>query len=356
MGLGLAHADRSAVDGFLTVERTRLHYLESGTGQPVVLLHGNGSMIGDFVSSGLVERIAAGHRVIAFDRPGFGYSERPRGCHWGPSEQARLLLRAFALMDIERPIVVGHSWGALVALALALEGAEKVAGLVLLSGYYYPLPRVRGNALLASTFPIVDDVLRQTVAPVVGRLIASDAVRRVFAPCAVPERFTRHYSISHALRPSQLKAVAEEAGMLRECARTFSELYRELSVPVRLIAGSDDQIVDTYGHSARLNRELGMSMLRILPGTGHMVHHAAPEEVTAAIDALSEEVREPNSCRDGVSRRWLFIDAGRDEAEEDLAGIEEHTYWRSATSAGTSPARAGGSSLLAAAVATGAAP
>src|SRR5258705_14012339 len=84
----------------------------------------------DFVSSGVMDH-ASGHRFIAFDRPGFGHSERPRGRTWGPFEQADLLQRALMHLNIERPIVVGHSWGALVALAMALQRAEDVAGLVL---------------------------------------------------------------------------------------------------------------------------------------------------------------------------------------------------------------------------------
>jgi pimeloyl-ACP methyl ester carboxylesterase len=59
--------------------------------------------------------------VVAFDRPGFGYSDRPRGAMWPPARQADLLRQAFARLGIERPIIVGHSWGTLVALALALD-------------------------------------------------------------------------------------------------------------------------------------------------------------------------------------------------------------------------------------------
>jgi pimeloyl-ACP methyl ester carboxylesterase len=315
-----AEADHPPVDGFITVDGMRLHYLERGAGAPVVLLHGSGSMIGDFVSSGLTERIASDRRVIAFDRPGFGYSDRPRGQSWGPYEQARLLLRAFAILGIERPVVVGHSWGTLVALALALEDPDEVAGLVLLSGYYYPVPRAHANA-----FPIMDDILRHTVLPLVGRLMAQGAVTRVFAPCAVPERFRRHYSIPHALRPSQMKAVAEEAAMLVEAARTFSELYKELSVPVRLIAGSDDRIVDTDKHSARLHRELGTSTFRSMPGIGHMVHHAAPEEVIAAIAAVGEIRRGGIATKSTAMphqrerRRWLYIGDSCEERERPAA-------------------------------------
>jgi pimeloyl-ACP methyl ester carboxylesterase len=330
MGSALAEADRPFVDDFIAIDGMRLHYFERGSGTPVVLLHGNGSMIGDFLSSGITERIALRHRVVAFDRPGFGYSERPRGRRWGPTEQARLLLGAFARLSIERPIVVGHSWGALVALALALEGTDKVAGLVLLSGYYYPVPRASSAALPASGFPLAD-VLRQAAMPLVGRLLASQAVRRVFAPCEVPESFKRHYSIPHALRPSQIKAVAEEAEMLMEAASRFCELYKELTVPVRLIAGSDDRIVDTNEHSARLHRELGMSTFRNVPGIGHMVHHAAPDEVLDAIYALSE-VRRDASPAASVQRQWLSIGEERDRHGE--ASADRHAGEPSSAAAG----------------------
>ena len=313
MEIAPAQTDHRPIDAFITADGARLHYFEKGSGTPVVLLHGNGSMIGDFVSSGITERAATGHRVIAFDRPGFGYSERPRGRRWGPFEQAKLFLRAFSLLGIEQPIVVGHSWGTLVALALALEDPEGVAGLVLLSGYYYPVPRSHTSRLAASGFPVVNDLLRHAALLLGGHLMASDAVRRVFAPCAVPERFKRHYSIPHALRPSQIRAVEEEAEMLADSARTFGELYKELNVPVRLIAGSDDRIVDTDKHSARLHRELGTSTFRNVPGIGHMVHHAAPGEVVAAILAVDEMRRARAATGSAamrhqcVQRRWLSI-------------------------------------------------
>jgi pimeloyl-ACP methyl ester carboxylesterase len=67
---------------FLEIDGVRLHYMERGKGEPLVLLHGNGSMIQDFESSGLLERAAKKYRVIVFDRPGYGHSRRPRGTLW----------------------------------------------------------------------------------------------------------------------------------------------------------------------------------------------------------------------------------------------------------------------------------
>jgi pimeloyl-ACP methyl ester carboxylesterase len=308
---GLAYLAEAAPPAFhfITVDETRLRYLESGSGAPVVLLHGNGSMIEDFVSSGIVD--APDHRFIAFDRPGFGHSERPRDRHWGPSEQARLLLRALGHIGIERPVVVGHSWGALVALAMALESPEDVAGLVLLSGYYYPVPRAEIG--IPGAFPFTRVVLRHTVAPFVRRLMAPDTLRRVFAPCAVPERFKRAYPLPLAMRASQMRAVDDEAAMLLDAAKALSRHYRELSVPVRLIAGSDDLIVDTDEHSARLHRELGASTFHRVAACGHMVHHAAPQEVLAAIataglsGAAKAAARLAAAATKPLRRNWLHI-------------------------------------------------
>jgi pimeloyl-ACP methyl ester carboxylesterase len=260
---------------------------------------------------------APGHRFIAFDRPGFGYSERPRDRAWGPSEQARLLLRACARLGIERPVVVGHSWGALVALAMALDSPADVAGLVLLSGYYFPAAPLKTlSAAVGQALPLPRHVVRHMVVPVVRRLMAPSTVQRIFAPCAVPERFKQAYSIPLALRASQINAVEQEAAMLVDATGALCRLYPELAVPVRLIAGSDDGIVDTQFHSARLHRELPGSGFSCVPGCGHMVHHAVPEEVVGAIAAVggcrlqaaAADMRNGMEARTG--RQWLNIGEG----------------------------------------------
>jgi pimeloyl-ACP methyl ester carboxylesterase len=298
-----AAQDESGFFDFITVDGTRLRYLESGSGTPVVLLHGNGSMIEDFVCSGVMDYAASRFRFIAFDRPGFGYSERPGGRAWGPSEQAKLLLNALARLGVERPIVVGHSWGALVAFAMALERPEEVAGLVLMSGYYYPVPRAP-TIMASAAAPFTSEVLQYAV----RRLMAPDTLRRVFAPCIVPTRFKRTYPLALATRVSQMKTVDEEAAGLLHAARTLCRIYRNVNVPVHIIAGSDDRIVDTGLHSTRLHEELGASTFHRIPGCGHMVHHAAPEIVTSAIDSISGAGRlRALALQSSPRRNWLRI-------------------------------------------------
>ena len=136
-----AENDNPPIGKFVEVNGVRLHYVEIGKGDPVVFLHGNGSMIQDFASSGLLDLAAKSHRVIAFDRPGCGRSELTHDRAWTPAAQAKLLRAAFNRLSIEKPTVVGHSWGTLVALRLAVDFRNDISRLVLLSGYYFSTVR-----------------------------------------------------------------------------------------------------------------------------------------------------------------------------------------------------------------------
>jgi pimeloyl-ACP methyl ester carboxylesterase len=283
-----AERDNPPTGRFVEVQGVRLHYVERGQGQPVVLLHGNGTMTQDFGLSGLLDLAAERYRVIAFDRPGFGHSTRPRrGRVWTPKAQAALLHEALHRLGIERPAVVGHSWGSLVALELALEYPRDVGALVLLSGYYYPTARLDVLLLSPPALPIVGDLMRYTISPLLGRLIWPGLLRRLFGPAPVPARFGK-FPVWMALRPSQLRASAAETALLIPCALALRGRYGELTVPVVIAAGAEDRYVDTGRQSMRLHRELPSSRLSLASGAGHMVHHTEPRVVMDAIEAAAQ--------------------------------------------------------------------
>jgi pimeloyl-ACP methyl ester carboxylesterase len=273
---------------FVTSGGVRLHYVEKGQGRPVVFLHGNGAMVEDFLISRVMDQAARGYRAVAFDRPGFGHSERPRGRHWTESAQASLLPNAFRLLGMERPIVVGHSWGTLVALALALAHPRLVAGLVLISGYYYPTARTDVALFSPGAVPLLGDVLNHTVNPFIGEAIAPKLIERMFSPQGVSPRFSAEYPLPLALRPSQLKAFAEDSAHMVAAAEHLSGRYRSLFPPTVILAGDADEIV-SYRQAQRLHGEVAGSRLDVLPGGSHMVHHIAPERVVRAIDSVAAE-------------------------------------------------------------------
>jgi pimeloyl-ACP methyl ester carboxylesterase len=282
-----AEAETPPIGRFVEVDGVRLHYVERGSGRPVLLLHGNGAMVQDWMASGVLDAAAAGYRVIAFDRPGFGHSDRPRTTIWTPAAQAALFAKALTQIGVERPIVVGHSWGALVALAMGLDLPESVAALVLISGYYYPTARADVPVIAMPAVPLFGDVMRMTVSPVVGRLATPLMKQAIFAPLPVPDRFEA-FPMEMSLRPSQIRAAAAESAMMIPAAVALSARYGDLALPVILLAGDGDTIVFFDRHTARLHTALPGSELHTVEGAGHMVHYAAPEKVIAAIDRAAE--------------------------------------------------------------------
>ena len=270
---------------FINVEDTQVHYLERGQGTPIVLLHGNTLRLEDFVASGLIERLARHYRVLAFDRPGFGYSERPRNRLWTAAAQAALLREALLQLGVERPIVLGHSWGTLVALELALISSVDVRRLVLISGYYFAMPRLDVVLATPVAVPVLGDVMRYTVTALSARLLLARTVKAMFAPQPVPLNFMNTLNREMLFRPVQIRANAEDAAYMMPSASALQRRYSEIHSPAVILAGAADKVVDPEKHARRLHVELENSQLHVLPGVGHMLHHAAPTTVFEAIKA-----------------------------------------------------------------------
>jgi pimeloyl-ACP methyl ester carboxylesterase len=266
----------------IDIDGVKLHVLERGTGVPILYLHGNEAMIQEVQATGLVRTLAQRHRVIVPDRPGFGHSSRPRGVEWTPERQARLLGRTLERLESDPAIVIGHSWGTLVAIALALERPDLVRGLVLVSGVYFPEPRA-DYLLAAPALPVIGDLMRYTISPLIGWAVSERMIAKVFAPNEPTERFKQEYPIAMALRPRQIKAMADEIAMINPATGRLCRRYGELQVPVALLAGRDDQIIDP-SQSERLAEAIPQSTLRVMAGVGHMLPHIAPEAVTSALD------------------------------------------------------------------------
>jgi pimeloyl-ACP methyl ester carboxylesterase len=277
-----AERDNPPVGRFLEVNGVRLHYVERGTGDAVVLLHGNGSMIQDFESSGLIDLAAQDFRVVVFDRPGFGHSQRPRGTVWTPDAQAELIEAALTQLGVSRAIILGHSWGASVAVAMGLKYPALVRGLVLASGYYYPTMRPDVVAMGAPALPIVGDLLSQTISPLVSRAIWPLMLKKIFGPKSVPTKF-QAFPKEMALRPSQIRASASEAALMIPDAFGLRGKYRDLQVPTVIIAGEDDKLIDIDSQSARLHDDVSRSTIRRIAGNGHMIQQTATDEVMSAI-------------------------------------------------------------------------
>ncbi len=275
---------------FLTVDGVRLHYTDQGQGSPVVLIHGNVVRGDDWEISGVAPLLRRGHRVIIFDRPGFGHSERPHGRMWTAQEQADVLRAALRHLRVERPVIVGHSWGTLGALALAERHPAEIGGLVLLSGYYFWTVRPDVLPPILGALPVLGDVLSHTIAPLAGWLQMPLLQWAMFSPLRVPERFRRRYSTAMALRPSQLRATSMDGALMIPGAVALRDRYQTLTMPVFIMAGAGDRVVFKR-MAERLAAAVPGSTLRIVAGVGHMLHHAVPDQVVEAIETVAGAVR-----------------------------------------------------------------
>ena len=151
----------------------------AGSGQPVVFLHGNGAMVEDLLISGVIDQAARQYHAIAFDRPGFGHSERPRGRNWTAAAQASILPEAFRLARhraarSSSAIRGEHSWHWHWRSTIPVMSA----GLVLASGYYYPTPRTDVALFSPPAIPVVGDLISHTVAPLDRRSHGTQAHRQ----------------------------------------------------------------------------------------------------------------------------------------------------------------------------------
>jgi pimeloyl-ACP methyl ester carboxylesterase len=160
-----------------------------------MLEHGNMVTGEDLDLSGMLTLAARRHRVIAIDRPGFGYSDRPHRAMWTPAAQAHLLRQALAALDIDRPIVLGRSFGTAVPLGWRRITRGAVSGPVVLSGNYHPT--LRADALIsgASALPVIGDVIRYTVSPIVSTMMLPLQFKAMFSPLSPPAWFADSFAL-----------------------------------------------------------------------------------------------------------------------------------------------------------------
>ncbi|MBR1249154.1 alpha/beta hydrolase [Bradyrhizobium sp. AUGA SZCCT0169] len=282
------------IGNFIDCEGVRLHYLERGdkAAPTVVLFHGNGSLIQDLIISGLVDRLARRNRVLCFDRPGFGYSQRPRGRIWTAASQAALFVKALHHLGVREPVVLGHSWGALVAIAIGLQDTYPVRGLVLASGYYFPTARWDFWMMSGPAVPVLGDMMRYTLAPIISWAILPALLRKMFAPCAVPGKFKDNFPAALTLRPKQLRAAAEESALLIPEAARLQSRYLGIRCPIHIFHGAGDHLIESE-QARRLHKVLGRSSLHLVDDAGHMVTYADGDTIEQAVNSLSVCLEQP---------------------------------------------------------------
>ena len=275
---------------FLEIRGARLHYVDRGRGQTIFMIHGLGGQLRNF--NYLLDLLAREYRVVVVDRPGSGYSSRVPGGAANLRYQAALMAELMERLELSRPLVVGHSLGGAVALALALDFPELVGGLALVA----PLTQlVEPNQLpasfrgLAIPSPALRTALAWTMVSPAARFGSPKPLADVFFPDPIPSDYGVRAGGLLARRPANFEATSLDLQAAATDLPDMMARYADLTIPVRILFGRQDTVLNPEVH--------GVGMLGALPGLrldvvegGHMLPVSAPESTAEWIAEAAREL------------------------------------------------------------------
>ncbi len=280
---------------FVDIGGLRQHVVEIGAeagaqATPIVLVHGAGCNLED-MRLALGERLAARHRVILIDRSGLGWSERSGRDGSSPVYQAAMLRDVFDRLDVPRAIIVGHSWGGALAAALALDHPRRVAGLVLLAPPLYPFPRRVTWLYEIFALPVFGWLYAHTLALPLGVPFIGMGMASAFLPQRPPRGYIKRTGAMLLLRPATFLANARDVADLKSNLEAQAARYGTVTAPTLIMTGDRDLVVPAEQHAIACAAAVPGAKLVVLPGIGHMLHHAAADRVVAEIEALVDSTR-----------------------------------------------------------------
>jgi pimeloyl-ACP methyl ester carboxylesterase len=293
---GANHFQRQAV----VIDGTSLSYISAGSGRPVVLIHGNPGSHHDYTLA-VVERLSQSYHVVAFDRPGHGYSERHDSIHTTVEIQARVIRDALQKLALEQPVLVGHSWGGSLVLAAAVAYGRDLSGIVLLAPAAYPSVPFEWWSLVPHV-PLVGNFFVNTLTPFVGRAIVRKSLRLAYEPQDVQHEYAEQ-AAELWIRPEQVKAFAYDERTLRASLKVLSRRYSEIEMPVVIVTGSADRLLDPNEHAYPLQKTIRNSKLIVLPDTGHQLPQTQPDAVISAIDQVWTAASQAKSTKGAALKR-----------------------------------------------------
>lgn len=281
-GLYSARAARKAeeavpMDGRLVeAGGTLLHVTEQGEGPPLLLIHGLGAQLRSFAQE-LVDELARDYRVIRVDRPGSGYSPPLPSRSQRLADQAEAIAALIEAMGLEKPWLVGHSLGGALSLHVAERHAGKIAGLALIAPATQPVPSVpevfRG---LMVPLPLTGLVSR-TIAVPLGLATRDKVLEQVFRPEPVPADYLTAGGGALALRPGNIEAACADLQLAQIGAEEMVGSYATLSLPVAILYGREDNLLDHRLHGATTADAIPGAKLTLVEG-GHMLPYSQPLE------------------------------------------------------------------------------
>jgi len=276
---------------FTAVSGGRLHWVEKGEGQPVVMIHGLGGNHHNFTYA-MTERLAAaGYRAIAIDRPGCGWSERDSDEQARIPEQARMIAEMLEQEGIEKPLLVGHSLGGAVSLALAVNHPDRVGGLALVSALVTP-PDAPSEAFAGIDVanPGMRRFIAETLAVPMSIRNGAKTLEIIFGPDPAPDDFRVRGGGLLSMRPDAFYAAATDMAAVGVDMHAITARISEIKVPVGMFYGMDDRILSAPEQIAALQAARPDADIETMEGRGHMPLVIEPERLEVYILRMAGKI------------------------------------------------------------------
>jgi pimeloyl-ACP methyl ester carboxylesterase len=281
---------------FVDVEGSRLHVREAGpddrAAPAIVMIHGLAGQSAHY-GYGVMPRLAERFRLVAVDRPGSGHSPRDDATPADLATQAATVASLIDKLGLGRPLVVGHSLGGAIALALALDHPDKLSGLALLA----PLTHMQDEAPdvfkgLTIESPLARKLVAWTLAIPASIKNGAKTLEQVFGPDAVPKDFATKGGGLLSLRPRAFLGASSDLQALPASLPRQQERYAGLRVPLHVLYGKDDRILDWKHNGQALADKVPGARLQLTEG-GHMLPITHPELCAEFIEAAALACAQP---------------------------------------------------------------
>lgn len=263
-----------------------IHAVTAGEGADIVLLHGAMTTHRDWLD-GPFQALARLGRVTALDRPGHGLSRRPRFAG-SPRSQAAQIREGLKALGVVRPVLVGHSFGCLCALAYAEQYPDEVSRLVLVAPLAFPELRPFEHGFFAPrAVPVLGPALSTMTPRFIDRAVLEVIHKIMFSPDSPSDSWKANYPWEQILETDSILANAEDSAAVHPLSLASRLELGPVETPALILNGTADLVVSEALQAGRLQAVLPNSKHLRLEGAGHMAHHTRPD---AVIDAVREAV------------------------------------------------------------------
>ena len=270
------------VGTILNLNGLRVHgYVEGDGSQDIVFIHGAFVNLRDWVfATRPLSKLDS--RLIYIDRPGFGYSDRDER-KWDAERQADLARSYVKNIHGKNLILVGHSWGASVAMAWAAKFPEDVKGVVSIAGLNMPFSGVSKLANDIGLLRVAYELYFTSVAKRADSGSIEKFAGRMFQPQDIPTGYLDYVGSDLSRRRSTIKANKSDLLITSQALKQNFKFYRRIEMPVEIIHGKEDFLLPFKSQAVSFNEVIPNSRLHVLPNLGHMAHHFAFKELSNSI-------------------------------------------------------------------------